>query len=70
VSERKEQAIYDAVHEPLMKLRVRARRVMNSTGWTPDELDLQIAQAQHAAGMAAIAAYRKPLKRKRKGSTV
>ena len=62
-SERKEQAIYDAVHEVVMKLRIKFAK---EPSWAAT--DTEIAQAGHAAGMAAIAAYRKPLKRKRKGS--
>jgi hypothetical protein len=58
MSERKEQAIYNAVHEEIMKLRVHLCRA------NPKDVDTAIAQAGHAAGMAAIAAYRKPLLRK------
>ena len=59
-SDRKEQAIYDAVHETVMKLRVA---VMHRT-LPPLDLDAKLLMTQHAAGMAAIAAYRKPLTRK------
>jgi hypothetical protein len=59
MSQRKEQAIYDAVHETVMELRIRLAKIPLSP-----KLDVEIAQAGHAAGMAAIAAYRKPLKRK------
>ncbi len=62
-SERKEQAIYDAVSEAVMTLRIAIAR--SAPGQRDDNLDVQIAQAGHAAGMAAIAAYRKPLKRVR-----
>jgi len=62
-SERKEQAIYDAVHEAIMQLRINIHKVQTPT--TIDKLDTQIAQAGHAAGMAAIAAYKKPLPRKK-----
>lgn len=63
-NEKREEAIYGAVHDAVMTLRVRTIRVMRGEGWTPDELDFQIAQAGHAAGMAAIAAYRDPLRKK------
>ena len=56
MSQRKEQAIYDAVHEAVTQLRISLK--------APADLDTKIAQAGHAAGMAAIAAYREPLKRK------
>lgn len=63
MSERKEQAIYDAVHEAIMQLRVslaQGKPAVISAG-----TDTAIAQAGHAAGMAAIAAYRKQLPRKK-----
>lgn len=59
-NERKEQAIYDAVHEEIMQLRIalaQGKPVISAGA------DTAIAQAGHAAGMAAIAAYRKPLPR-------
>jgi hypothetical protein len=59
MSERKEQAIYDAVHEAVMQLRIKLVREK------PTNVDTYIAQAGHAAGLAAIAAYRKPLPRKK-----
>ena len=59
-SDRKEQAIYDAVHKAVMKLRVK----MAKGGAIILDLDANLTHLQHAAGMAAIAAYRKPLKRK------
>lgn len=62
MSERKEQAIYDAVHEAFMTLRIRLQREHQLS----TRIDTQIAQAGHAAGMAAIAAYRKPLPRKKR----
>jgi hypothetical protein len=61
MSERKEQAIYDAVHEEIMQLRISLQRDKCVSGGT----DTAIAQAGHAAGMAAIAAYRKKLPRKK-----
>lgn len=64
MSERKEQAIYDAVHEAIMQLRIKlaqGKPAVISTG-----TDTAIAQAGHAAGMAAIGAYRKPLPRKKR----
>lgn len=62
MSERKEQKIYDAVHEAIMQLRIKLQRE------NPPKVgvDTYIAQAGHAAGMAAIAAYRKPLPRKKR----
>lgn len=62
-SARKEQAIYDAIHEAIMQLRIRLQREKLSS---PHGVDTLIAQAGHAAGMAAIAVYRTPLKRKAK----
>lgn len=59
-SERKEQAIYNAVHEQVMNLRIGLRR-----DGADAKLDTRIAQAGHAAGIAAISAYRKPLPRKK-----
>lgn len=61
-SERKEQAIYDAVHDAVMNLRIKIAKshMANTAG-----LDTDIAQAGHAAGMAAVAAYRKRLPRKK-----
>lgn len=59
MSSRKEQAIYNAVHEQIMRLRIKLCRERPSN---PDTL---MAQAGHAAGMAAIAAYRKQLPRKK-----
>jgi hypothetical protein len=60
-SPRKEQAIYDAVHEVIMQLRIKLHRDRPST-W----LDTHISEAGHQAGMAAVAAYRKPLPRKKR----
>lgn len=62
MSERKEQAIYDAVHEAVMKLRVQYEVERPNL----KNFDTAIAQTQHAAGMAAIAAYKKPLPRKKR----
>ena len=53
---RRRQTVYEAVHEPLMRLRIRTRRVMQAGGWTPDELDYQMAQAQAVAADAAVMA--------------
>jgi hypothetical protein len=58
-SDRMEQAIYDAVHEVIMQLRIRLSR------GGVDNIDSAISQAGHQAGMAAISAYRKPLPRKK-----
>jgi len=63
MSERKEQAIYDAVDEAVTRLRIDIYKVPQPI--TIDKLDTMIAQSGHAAGMAAIAAYRAPLKPKR-----
>lgn len=63
-SPRKEQAIYDAVHEQIMQLQIQlaqGRPAVISVG-----TDTAIAQAGHQAGMAAVAAYRKPLPRKKR----
>lgn len=62
MSKRKEQAIYDAVHEAIMTLRIRLSRESRADVY----MDTQIAQAGTAAAMAAIAAYRKPLPRKKR----
>jgi hypothetical protein len=59
MSERKEQLIYNAVHEAIMQLRIKLCREV------PHNLDTMVDQAGHAAGLAAIAAYRKPLPRKK-----
>lgn len=64
-SPRKEQAIYDAVHEAIMQLRIKLERDKPRYGNTREPIDTYIAQAGHQAGMAAIAAYRKPLGRKK-----
>lgn len=62
VSEKKAQAIYDAVHEVLMRVRIEVeRRVILS-----NELAPMLANAQHQAAMCAVAAYRKPLHAKPK----
>ena len=61
---KREQAIYDAVHEVLMQLRIRFNLALKSNGRIVN-LDTQIAQAQHQAGMAAVAAYRAPLARRK-----
>ena len=63
-SERKAQAIYDAVHDVLMRFRItlererqaRTRRVVTDT---------DLAVLQSAAASAAVAAYGNPLGRKR-----
>lgn len=61
-SDRKAQAIYDAVHEAVMKLRIRWAELPQSYSGR----DTEIAQMGHAAGMAAVAAYRKRLPRKKR----
>lgn len=66
MNNRKEQAIYDAVHEQIMQLRIALIHEKHK----PANVDTKIAQAGHAAGMAAIAAYRKPLPRKKKGDDI
>ena len=63
MSVRKEQAIYDAVHEAIMQLRIWLQRHPEMSAKSA-KIDTAVAQAGHAAGMAASAAYRKPLKRK------
>ena len=57
MSTKKEQAIYDAVSEAVLKLRIKRARVT-----VIETLDFDLAQLQDAAGLAAIAAYRKPLR--------
>ena len=57
-SERKAQAIYYAVHEALMPLRIEnERRIMMSR-----ELGRKLADAQAKAAHDAVMAYQRPLK--------
>ena len=59
MSTRKEQAIYGAVHDVIMTLRITTMHgSLRGEEYTPDELDARIAQAGRVAAMAA---YRKPL---------
>lgn len=56
-SDKKAQAIYDAVHSRLMDLRVRLMR----SPWVSNELDTLVAKAMDEAAINAVEAYRKPL---------
>lgn len=63
-SDKREQAIYDAVHETIMKLRIEAQQVGY---FSASKLETKLAEVQHAAGMAAVAAYRNRSKSLPKG---
>lgn len=59
LSERRRQAIYNAVHEELMQLRIR----LSQYPLTGSALDERLFQAQCRAASAAVAAAEQPLRR-------
>jgi hypothetical protein len=61
LSDKKSQAIYDAVHKPLMDLRVRLMR----GAMMGNRLDDAIAKAMDQAAQGAVDAYFKPLHKSR-----
>jgi len=58
-SKKREAAIYAAVHDAIMELRIR----LQAEPLTGDALDVAIARTGDAAGVAAADAYRSPLPR-------
>ena len=61
--ERRKQAIYDAVHEQVMRLRVRwaTAKQQNPAVWNWDAV---LSDLQHDAASAAVKASTEPLKRR------
>ena len=60
----KSAAIYSAVHEVVMRFRVRVGLARKAHGLAP-LTDADLASLQHAAASAAVYAYETPLRRGR-----
>lgn len=58
MSEKKATAIYAAIHEEIIQLRISLAR----SPQTGDKLDAMIAHAGDRAGAKAVEAYKKPLR--------